>query len=466
VTEQKLIDVGPPANVTGAAPFSLLGELFADPAMTALFSAEATVSSWLAAEAALARAQASAGLLTGEEAEQIAAAAVIENIDLDQLWEESRNVGYPILPLTRMVSAALPPGASGRVHYGATTQDIMDTGLALQLTAAVDRLAELLRCFGDEIAGLVDAHRDTVMAARTHAQQAVPTTLGAKLAVLLDELSRHAARLAGARGRVAWVSLHGAGGTSAAYGASASEVRRQVAALLGLQASDVPWHVARDGVVELGLVCGLVAATCGRFAQEVIDLSRTEIDEVAERGGHHRGASSTMPNKRNPIASEAVVGFAALAGAQSMALLRAMESGHERSAGEWQIEWHAVPQVAVLTASALSMAWDVAAGLEVRRESMLRNLDASRGMLVAEAYMMRLAEDLGRDRAHDLVYDAVQAAHRTGQTLGAALTALGHERDCPELIELQPIPPEQYVGDPGAVCAAALAHWRARVQAP
>ena len=184
-----------------------------------------------------------------------------------------------------------------------------------------------------------------------------------------------------------------------------------------------PWHVARDGLATFGGVCGRVAAVCARFAREVTDLARTEIGEVAESGGHHRGASSTMPQKENPIDSEAVVGMALTVTALVGSLYRAMEAGHERSAGEWQIEWHVVPQVAVLTAGALGVAARIAGRLRVDPERMARNLDLEQGRILAEAYLFQLAPRLGREAAHDLVYEAATLSKTSGVGLHEAVLA-------------------------------------------
>ncbi|GAA4490385.1 adenylosuccinate lyase [Actinoallomurus oryzae] len=439
--------------------FKLLPELFGDGGMADVFSAESTVSAWLRVEAALARAQADAGVLTESDAEAIAGACVLSNIDLERLWREAVNVGYPILPLVRMIAAALPEGPNGRVHYGATTQDIMDSALSLQMGEALDRLLVLLGEFGDALARLVEEHADTVIAARTHAQQAVPTTFGAKIAVLLAEVTRQRERLRAATRTVRIVSLFGAGGTSAALGAQAATVRKGMALRLGLRTTDVPWHVARDGVVEFGVACAGVTATAARFAREVVDLSRTEVAEVREAGGHHRGASSTMPQKANPIGCEAIIGMSGTAGALSSALFRAMEAGHERAAGEWQVEWYVVPQLAELGAGALATAAQVAGGLRVFPQAMRDNLDAEGGLIMAEAYMMRLAPALGRERAHDLVYEAAGRARAERRTLAETLRELATPGDAAVLGELS-ITPDSYLGDVEAICTAALAAWR------
>lgn len=423
--------------------------------MGSMFSEVSLVESWLQTEAALARAQANSGIISRDEAEAITSAAVLENIELDRLWSESRNVGYPILPLVRMIAAALPDGPNGRVHYGATTQDIMDTGLSLQLRAALDRFHELLDDLGDHLTRLVNEHRHTVMAARTHAQQAVPTTFGAKIAALLDEFRRHWERLLQARSRICVVSLFGAGGTSAAMGAAAADVRDAMARDLGLAEAVIPWHVARDGLAEFGHLCALLAGTCARFGREVIDLSRTEIGEVGEPAGHHRGASSTMPQKVNPIGSEGVVGMSAAAGALASSLYRAMEAGHERAAGEWQAEWFAIPQLATLGAGTLHAAGAVAAGLRVFPDVMRANLDADGGLIMAEAYMMRLAPRLGRERAHDVVYTAVQRVREDGRGLQ---DSLGEHALSNQLL----LDADDYVGEPDLVCDAALSRWATR----
>lgn len=443
-----------------APPFSLLTTLFGDLEMARVFSEEQTVQGWLNAERALARAQAKSGVILPSAAEAIAGAAVLENIDLERLWREARNVGYPILPLIRMIASALPKEAAGRVHYGATTQDIMDTGLSLQLRAAIERLNKLLTDFGGVVAHMIEEHRQTVLAARTHAQQAVPTTLGAKLSVLLAELARHRVRLAEVASRVCLVSLYGAGGTSAALGKQASEIREEMARSLELGVSRVPWHASRDSVSEFGLLCASLSATCSRFAREVIDLSRTEIAELREQDGHHRGASSTMPQKSNPIGSEVVVGMSATAAALASALYRAMEAGHERAAGEWQIEWQVVPQLACLAAGCLGMAAEVAGGLHVSPEAMRKNLDAGNGLIMAEAYMMKLAPSMGHKEAHDLVYEAAAETRQKDRRLEETLEEIAPNEAWTALKEEMPLSPESYIGQAETVCDVALALWR------
>jgi 3-carboxy-cis,cis-muconate cycloisomerase len=438
--------------------FEMLIGLYGDGPAADILSEDTLIRSWLQVEAALATAQADLGVLDREHAAAITAACTMKNIDTARLWRDTRNVGYPILPLVRQLDAALPERHRGHVHYGATTQDIMDSGLALQMGAAADRLACLLGRLGDAMATLAETHVRTVIAARTHAMQAVPTTFGAKIATYVAELARHRERLAAARGRVAVVSLFGAGGSSAAYGEKSVAIRARVAELLELASTDVPWHVARDGVAEFGLVCALLSATCTRFAREVVDLSRTEIAEVAEASGHLRGASSTMPQKANPVEAEAVIGMGITAAALSSALFRVMEAGHERAAGEWQAEWQVVPQLISLAAGSLVTSASIAGGLQVFPEAMRRNLTADGGLVMAEAYMMRLAPYLGREHAHELVYAAVRRCRESGEALGDVLGEMLTGQAAAEIAA--ELAPESYVGRPEDTVGAALAMWR------
>ncbi|MDT9592279.1 adenylosuccinate lyase family protein [Nocardioides zeae] len=441
-------------------PFDLLWELYGDDEMAAVFSAEATVAAWVRVESALAEAQAELGIVDAERASAIRDACADPGlVDLTALWEGARNVGYPILNLVRQVDAALPEPLRGSVHFGATTQDIMDSGLALQLDAAMALLERRLRSLGDALEVLVTAHEETVMPGRTHGQQAVPTTLGAKLAVYLDEVARHRVRLVAARDDVRRVSLFGAGGTSAALGPDAARVRTLVADRLGLVDTSVPWHVARDSIVHVaGVVVG-AATTTARLAREVTDLSRTEIGEIGETVGHHRGASSTMPQKANPITSESIIGFAVSARTALPGLSRAAEAGHERSAGEWQVEWVLLPALFANASSALLLAVDLVSSLAVYPERMRENLAADGGLIMSEHAMIRLAATLGREEAHDVVYDLALRTRRDGTTLAEVLRAWQDAHAGPGTSAIDVSADAGSVGDAVAVSRASVVRW-------
>jgi 3-carboxy-cis,cis-muconate cycloisomerase len=445
----------PPAR----EPFGLLVHVFGDPDVAGILSGDGLIESWLEAERALALAEAEIGLIDASDAEAVAKAATLAAIDRDVLWEKTRLVGYPILPLVRMIAAMLPDGPNGRVHYGATTQDIMDTGLALQLVRVLARLDDLVVELGEELAQLVSEHRDTVMAARTHGQQAVPTTFGAKLASFLGELARHRERLAATRRRVAIVSLYGAGGTSAALGEDAAQVRSAFARRLGLEISGTSWHAARDSIGEFGMLCAMLAATAARFGNEVISLSRTEIAEVSEGGDHHYGASSTMPQKRNPITSEVVVGMSIVASALAGAVGRTMVVPHERAAGEWQAEWQLLPELASLAAGALWNCGHVARHLSVHPEAMRANIEADGGRLLAEAFMIGLSGAMGREAAHDLVYQAAQESADGGDLLASLRRLVPAEQSALLETAARNTSYDRYLGEAGPMCDRGLAEW-------
>jgi 3-carboxy-cis,cis-muconate cycloisomerase len=443
---------------TLSAPFDLLRELYGDREMAGVFSAARTVEGWTQVEAALALAQSRLGIIDADRAAAIASVcADPATIDVDRLWDSARTVGYPILGLVRQLDAALPEHLRGSVHLGATTQDIMDSGLALQLDAGMALVDDRLTAFGHALSALVEQHAATVMPGRTHGQQAVPTTLGAKLAVYLDEVARHRERLLQARDDVRRVSLFGAGGTSAALGESAAELRTLVAERLGLVDTEVPWHVARDSIVHVGSILVGAATTASRLAREVTDLSRTEIGEIGEAVGHHRGASSTMPQKANPIWSESIIGFAVAARSALPGLSRAAEAGHERSAGEWQVEWVLLPSLFVNVGSALTLAVELVDALVVYPERMRANLAADSGLIMAESAMITLAPHVGRERAHDIVYELALQSRATGRPLADVLSEW--LVDHPDLPPVAVVADHTAVGDAERISAAATVRW-------
>lgn len=447
--------------------FSLLTHMAADPVHDEIFSANTAIETWLATERALALAQGELGIISQQDAAAIAGASNSGNVDRERLWMSAKNVGYPILGIVREITGVLPDGPNGRVHYGATTQDIMDTGLALQLKASLLHLDGQLAAVGDSLARRVEEHSATIMAARTHAQQAVPTTLGATLATLLGQFTRQRERIAQAYPRIAVLSMFGAGGTSAAYGPKSRETRELVAAKLGLGVTDIPWHVDRDGLAEFGWLCATLTATCAKLARNIVDLSRTEIGEVFEPFSPHRGASSTMPQKVNPISSELIIGLSGTAGALVSSLPRIQEAGHERSAGEWQIEWQVIPQLASIASAALTETQVIVDGLRVDPERMKRNMDLDGGLVMAEAQMIQLADAMGREDAHDLLYAAATRARTKNEVLAVALRAVAEDAGKTHLLPAELVDAESYLGEAAHISSTAITQWRdgARVDA-
>ncbi|SHJ89035.1 3-carboxy-cis,cis-muconate cycloisomerase [Roseomonas rosea] len=400
---------------------ALFRDMFGTPAMRAVFSDEALVGRYLEAEVALARAEARCGVIPAAAAEAIAGAAQSLQLDWERLRQETENVGYPILPLVHQLSEAA--GEAGRyVHWGATTQDIMDTGNVLQIRAALDLVAADVEALRGILAELAARYRDTPMAGRTHLQQALPVTFGYKCAVWLSGLDRHAERLAQLRPRVLLGQFAGAAGTLASLGEDGFQVQEAFCAELGLNQPPVTWHVARDGIAEAVSLLGLVTGSMAKIATDVMLMMSSEFGgEVMEPFVKGRGASSTMPQKRNPISSEIMLATAKAVRQQVALMLDGMVHDFERATGPWHLEWLAVPESFILTAGCLHQAKFMLSGLTVDAARMRANLDMTGGLIVAEAVMMAAAPRLGRQHAHDVVYDACRAAITSGRTLAEAL---------------------------------------------
>ncbi|MFG1348834.1 3-carboxy-cis,cis-muconate cycloisomerase [Xanthobacter autotrophicus] len=400
----------------------LFRDMFGTAAMRAVFTDEALVGRYLEAEAALARAEAKLGLIPATAGEKIDAVSRSIEIDFERLRHETEIVGYPILPLVHQLSEAAGD-AGGFVHWGATTQDIMDTANVLQIRAALDLVEADITALQDILAKLAQRHRDTPMAGRTHLQQALPVTFGYKVAVWLSSIDRHAARLAGIRERVLFGEFSGAAGTLASIGEGGLDVQAAYCAELGLAQPPITWHVARDGIAEVICYLGLVTGSLAKIATDVMLMMATEFGEVSEPFVHGRGASSTMPQKRNPISCELILAAAKSVRQQVATALDGMIHDFERATGPWHLEWIAIPESFILTASALANARYMLDGLVVHEARMRANLDLTGGLIVAEAVMMAAAPKLGRQHAHDVVYEACRVAIEGAKKLADVLKA-------------------------------------------
>lgn len=446
---------------TSSRTFLPLLGFFGDPQVEECFTLDAYIEGWLVVECALARAQARLGLIPEVAAAEIERAATRENVDLERLRADTRVVGYPILPLLTQLAEVGPATVGDFLHWGATTQDIMDTGLVLQLGRALDRIEALTVRLGDCLGEKAEEGSAVAMVARTHGQPAVPTTFGAKVAVWLSEVQRHLERLQAARERALVVQLFGAAGTSAAFGERSEILRRAIADELHLGCVEIPWHTARDSLAEVGFVLAAIAATCGKIGREVIELSRPEIGELREApAGGLRGASSTMPQKANPINSEVAVGLSGVAAQLVPTLLAAMQAPHERGAGEWQLEWDVLPTVCLAAAGGLQSAVQIMTDLQIHKARMSANLESDGMTLMAEAAMMALAPLMGRHTAHTTVYDACLATRERGVDFGRALReAVGDDVrvDFDAVLD-----PRRYLGSTVRIVAAALERWRTR----
>jgi 3-carboxy-cis,cis-muconate cycloisomerase len=373
-------------------------------------------------------------------------------------------VGYPVVAVVKALGRAAGGDASRYVHWGATTQDIMDSALVLQMRDGLDLIDGTLR---EIVAGLAEKaarYRGTVMAGRTHLQHALPVTFGYKCAVWLAPLIDHLARIEALRARALTVQFGGAVGTLASLGQQGRAVTEGLAQELGLAVPDAPWHVNRERVVEVACCLGLVCGNLAKLATDVMLLMQSEIGEAFEPHQSGRGGSSTMPQKRNPIACEYIIAAARGVHALVPLMLQAMAQDHERATGPWQSEWLAMPQIFVLAAGGLAQAAVLAQGLTIDAERMRRGLDLHQGLIMAEAVMMALAEKTGRDAAHHAVQHACDRAIEQRRALVDVLAedpAVAPHLDRSALVRLTD--PGSYLGEATDVVDRVVARARGRL---
>src|SRR5262245_36883210 len=435
---------------------AIFRDSFASVEMREIFGEGATVARYIGGAVALAQVEGRLGLSPQEAATTIKRRASAKDIDLEQLRQATNVVGYPIVGLVAQLAKQC--GDAGRyLHWGATTQDIMDTAVVLQMRAALALIDSDLVALDQTLAQLATTHRTTVMAGRTHLQHALPITFGYKAAVWLSALLRHRRRLQQIRPRVLVGQFAGAVGTLASLGEKGLAVHDALMAELGLGSSAMPWHVGRDGVTETVSLLALIAGSLAKIATDVMLMMQTEVAEAFEPFEEGRGSSSTMPQKRNPIACELIIAAAGIVRQQAGLMFAAMPADHERATGPWHLEWMALPEAFLAAGAALKHARAMLAGLIVEPERMRRNLDLTGGLIVAEAVMMALAEHTGRGAAHDLVYEACRAALEKGSTLLAELECrpeVTRHLDGKRLAQLTD--PVNYLGSAPAIVDRAL----------
>ncbi|HEX2634440.1 MAG TPA: adenylosuccinate lyase family protein [Bradyrhizobium sp.] len=410
-----------PSSTTVLDSF-LFRDAFGTAAMREVFSDFSSLSRYAEVEIALAKAEARCGVIPTEAAEAITKCTSVAALDFDLLRRETDIVGYPILPLVQQMVKQC--GEAGRyVHWGATTQDIMDTALVLQMRAGLTIIEQDISTVRGILADLSRRYRDTPMAGRTHLQQALPVTFGYKTAIWLAMFDRHAERLQQLKPRVLVGQFAGAAGTLASLGDKGFEVQKALCDELGLGVPVSTWHVARDGLAEVVNFLALLTGSLGKIALDIMIMASTEFAEVYEPFVKGRGASSTMPQKRNPISAELMLAASKAVRQHAGLMLDASVQDFERATGPWHAEWMAIPESFVLTAGALHQAKFALQGLIVDERQMAKNLGISRGLIVAEAVMMGLAPEIGRQQAHDVVYDACRLANEKNMTLADALSA-------------------------------------------
>jgi 3-carboxy-cis,cis-muconate cycloisomerase len=394
---------------------ALTGPLFATAEMRAVFSDRARIGAMLRVEAALARAEARFDLAPEGLAAAIEAIAPA-SLDLEKLGAETALAGVPVIPFVKGVQARLPKDLEPAFHKGATTQDVLDSALVLQMRDALALITSDLRAAIPALAALAREHRATPCVGRTYGQHAAPITFGFKAAAWLTGLADAAEQLPRLRSRVLVASLGGPVGTLAGLGEKGPAVARAFAEDLGLSAAPISWHALRGRMAEAGAWLSILIGALAKMATDVAHLASTEVGEAAEPHMPGRGGSSAMPHKRNPVSSTIILAAHAAAKGHVVTLLDAMAAAHERPAGAWHAEWHALPQLFGLASGALREGRRLAEGLQV-----------TKGLLFADAAAAALAPSLGREPAHRLVEEAADEVRGTGRDLRAILAERARE---------------------------------------
>ncbi|CAB3792530.1 3-carboxy-cis,cis-muconate cycloisomerase [Paraburkholderia caffeinitolerans] len=434
--------------------------------MNAVWSPDATLQRMLDVEAALARASAAHGVIPHTAVAAIAGACEANQLDADALARDAALGGNLAIPLVKQLTArvkAADPEAAKYVHWGATSQDIIDTATVLQLRDALALIETGIDATCAKLADLARMHRATPAVGRTWLQQALPITLGLKFAQWLDAMLRHRERLAALRERALVLQFGGAAGTLASLREAAPQVSGELARALGLAAPALPWHTQRDRIAEAASFFGMLIGTLGKIARDISLQMQTEVGELGEPAAAGKGGSSTMPHKRNPVGCAAVLTAAVRAPGLVATVFAGMVQEHERALGGWQAEWDALPDLARLAGGALAQIEQIAGGLEVRPEHLAANLSVTHGLILGEAVMLALGDHIGRLDAHHLVEHASKTAVQTGRTLYdvlAADPAVTRHLDEARLRAL--LDPANYVGQAHAFVDAVLASYAQR----
>jgi 3-carboxy-cis,cis-muconate cycloisomerase len=387
-------------------------------------------------------------------------------MDLDAIAKSVSSAGNLAIPLVKQLTAVVAStdaDAARYVHWGATSQDVIDSGRVLQLRDAIDLITTDLAELADTLASLAHQHRATIMVGRTWMQHAQPTTLGLKIAGWLDAIMRHQDRLQALRTRVCVLQFGGAAGTLASLGESGLTVATALAKDLSLALPALPWHTYRDRMGEVATTFGLLTGTLGKIARDIALHAQTEIAELAEPLAQGRGGSSTMPHKRNPVACSAVLACAMRVPALVSTMLTAMVQEQERALGGWQAEWETLPEIASLTSAALNQLREVSSGLSVDAARMRSNIDITQGLIMAESVSLALAQHVGRAVAHELIEEACHQAVESGRSL---LEVLKSDSRMPEEFSSSNLEalfdPARYLGEAPAFVDRVLAHHRNR----
>ncbi|HEY7655631.1 MAG TPA: adenylosuccinate lyase [Burkholderiales bacterium] len=447
---------------SGVFDDALIKHLWSSDELRAVFSDRNRVQKWYDLEAALALEQAGLGIIPRAAAEDIAARAKVENVDLEAIGAEIRRIKHPLVPALKAVEKLCRDGHGEYIHFGPTTQDVLDTGVVLQIKDAHAIYLRDMKAIGRALYRLAEAHKATPMAGRSHGVQALPITFGHKAAIWLSEMGRNFERLRGLEARVFVGGMVGAVGTQASYGPQARELERRLMNRLGLGVADINWQPARDRFAEYVCVLAIIGQTLGKIANEIINLEHTELGEVFEPFSAGKVGSSTMPHKRNPSSCEAAVAVSRALRYNAALMLECMVIEHERDGSAWRGEWKALPESCLMAGGLLAMMRYVLEGLTVDAPRMRRNLDLLGGFLLSERVMFALSEKVGKQTAHDLVYEASMHGIERGISFEQALLQSRRVKEALDAGTLRAaLDPATYVGHAPQIVEQVLAESRA-----
>lgn len=399
---------------THAIDSELYKDLYGNKEIREIFSDKSLLKKWIEVELALAKAQTELGMIPKEAFKEIENKADINNFNIAEIRKGIEKTSHPLISFIRQYSEICENGAGEYVHFGATTQDIMDTGLILQLKDGYHFIESQLDRLLDILIKLTKENRDVPMAGRTHGQHALPITLGFKMAQWLSELERHRKRMNEIYDRVFVGQLGGAVGTLASIEEDGLKVQKRMMEILGLNVADIPWHTSRDNLVELASVYALIAGTIGKIANEIINLQRTEIAEIEEGFQFGKVGSSTMPHKRNPMICEYIVGLSRLVRLQMASVYDVLIQEHERDMGLWLVEWEVWPEITVFVSKIIESITVVLSNLIIHKEKMSENLELTGGLIMSEHMMFVLSPYVGKQTAHEIVYEVCMEAYEKG----------------------------------------------------
>lgn len=432
------------------------GRRYSTSATRRIFCDHCRFQRWLDVEAALAEAEADLGIIPAAAASAIRRAAQVQLLDLGLVQQEIQRTGHSLVGLLRVFQTVVEDDAGEYLHYGATTQDIQDTGQSLEMREVLDELDLLLRDILIRLVELADAHQTTVSLGRTHAQPALPMAFGVKVASWLDEVLRHLERVEAMRSRVLTVQLFGGVGTMAGFGEQALELLEGFAGRLGLSVPLVGWHVSRDRIAEFVSTLAMVAGTMGRIADEIRLLSRPEFAEVEEGWQYGKVGSSTMPHKRNPEACEQAVVLARLSAGLVPAALAAMSGDNERDSRSLRLEWAVLPEAGHYALAGCEIVRTILAGLIVHPDRMAENVQVVADQVATEGLMLAIGRRIGKQSAHEMVYELSQAARRDGSSLRDLVRAHSAGAVLSEAELARIFDPAQYLGQSSPLTQRAL----------